>query len=188
MRSSQSERQSVIWCCICICDGGVHGALPADRWFSHTYHPLPIHLREVLLRAKGETCVGKRKEKEGGFHSRRPPRALLSPTSAARPVLADLKAVSAETKGAVSGHDAAVATPEFVAGWQELCRGRKKEQWALEKRVWEDRWNRKLLSELRNDFFVLVCHCPRLSKLFPDPFGWNGTFPADTRLKLFKCF
>lgn len=45
-----------------------------------------------------------------------PPPAQLNPTSAARPILADLKAVSAETEGAVSCHDAAIAAPELVAG------------------------------------------------------------------------
>lgn len=42
-------------------------------------------------------------------------------TSAARPVLADLKAVSAEAEGAVPCHDAAVAAAQLVAGWQQLC-------------------------------------------------------------------
>lgn len=37
-------------------------------------------------------------------------------TSAARPVLADLKAVSAEAEGAVPCHDAAVAAAQLVAG------------------------------------------------------------------------
>lgn len=37
-------------------------------------------------------------------------------TSAARPILADLKAVSAEAEGAVPCHDAAVAAPQLVAG------------------------------------------------------------------------
>lgn len=46
----------------------------------------------------------------------RPPPALQNPTSAACPVLADLKAVSAETEGAVSRHDTAVAAPELMAG------------------------------------------------------------------------
>lgn len=52
--------------------------------------------------------------------------AQLNPTSAACPVLADLKAVSTETEGAVSCHDAAVAAPELMAGRQELCRGKDK--------------------------------------------------------------
>lgn len=47
-----------------------------------------------------------------------------SSTSAARPVLADLEAVGAETEGAVSRHDAAVAAAQLVAGRQELCRVR----------------------------------------------------------------
>lgn len=55
-------------------------------------------------------------KKGGGLHGRGPPPVLLKPTSAARPILADLKAVSAETEGAVSCHDAAVATPELMAG------------------------------------------------------------------------
>lgn len=42
-------------------------------------------------------------------------------TSAARPILADLKAVSAEAEGAVPCHDAAVAAAQLVAGWQQLC-------------------------------------------------------------------
>lgn len=55
------------------------------------------------------------------LHGRSPPPhcsqlVQLNPTSAARPVLADLKAVSTETEGAVSRHDAAVAAPELVAG------------------------------------------------------------------------
>lgn len=64
------------------------------------------------------------------------PPAQLNPTSAARPVLADLKAVSAETEGAVSCHDAAIAAPELVAGWQELCRGKREREkrWKLEKK------------------------------------------------------
>lgn len=55
-------------------------------------------------------------EKGGGLHGRRPPPALQNPTSAARPVLADLKAVSTETEGAVSRHDATITAPELVAG------------------------------------------------------------------------
>lgn len=54
------------------------------------------------------------------------PPAVQDPTSAARPVLPNLKAVSAETEGAVSSHDAAIAAPELVAGWQQLCRGDRK--------------------------------------------------------------
>lgn len=50
--------------------------------------------------------------------------AQLNPTSAACPILADLKAVSAETEGAVSCHDTAIAAPELMAGRQELCRGK----------------------------------------------------------------
>lgn len=50
-----------------------------------------------------------------GLHGRRPPPAR-NRTSAARPVLADLEAVSAKTEGAVSRHDAAVAAPELMAG------------------------------------------------------------------------
>lgn len=57
-----------------------------------------------------------------------PPQAQLNPTSAARPVLADLKAVSAETEGAVSCHDAAIAAPELVAGRQKLYRGKEKRE------------------------------------------------------------
>lgn len=55
--------------------------------------------------------------KEGmGLHGRKPPPSQLNPTSAAGPVLTDLKAVSTETEGAVSRHDAAVAAAELMAG------------------------------------------------------------------------
>lgn len=70
---------------------------------------------EVWLRAKGD--VGR----SAPWQEPAPPPhcsqlVQLNPTSAARPVLADLKAVSTETEGAVSRHDAAVAAPELVAG------------------------------------------------------------------------
>lgn len=72
---------------------------------------------EVWLRAKGD--VGR----SAPWQEPAPPPTphcsqlvQLNPTSAARPVLADLKAVSTETEGAVSRHDAAVAAPELVAG------------------------------------------------------------------------
>lgn len=66
---------------------------------------------------------GKRRDlhgEEGGKGGSAPwqeaPPAVQDPTSAARPVLPNLKAVSAETEGAVSSHDAAIAAPELVAG------------------------------------------------------------------------
>lgn len=40
----------------------------------------------------------------------------LNPTFAACSILSDLKAVATETEGAVSCHDAAIATPELMAG------------------------------------------------------------------------
>lgn len=46
---------------------------------------------------------------------------MQNPTSAACPIVADLKAVSAETEGAVSRHDATITASELVAGRQELC-------------------------------------------------------------------
>lgn len=79
----------------------------------------------------------------------------LKPTSAACPVLADLKAVSAETEGAVPGHDAAIAASQLVAGWQQLCGGttRRKEGKYLrrsEERPWKPRRNGKWLFDLGN--------------------------------------
>ena len=107
-----SQRQTVS--CICM-SCTVHEALPADRWFSYSWHLLLIHLMGVWLRAKGD--VGRSAPwQEPGPHPPLLPLAQLNPTSAARPVLTDLKAVSAETEGAVSRHDAAVAAPELVAG------------------------------------------------------------------------
>lgn len=91
---------------------------PADRWFSHRER-LP-HVRFLFLFFK--TFDGSQAE------GRRGSRGLLSVTvgaassgaesltSAARPVLADLKAVSAEAEGAVPCHDAAVAAAQLVAG------------------------------------------------------------------------
>lgn len=69
-----------------------------------------------------------RGRKGRGQHVRRPPPVQMNPTSAARPVLANLKTVSAETEGTVSRHDAAVAAPELMAGRQKLCRVKKKER------------------------------------------------------------
>lgn len=116
-KEAEEERTCVLWVyCVLEKHRTVQEALSADRWFSYTQHPLLIHLKEVWLRANGEFGVGKWQEKAGGLHGRRPPPALQNPTSAARPVLADLKAVSAKTEGAVSRHDTAVAAPELVAG------------------------------------------------------------------------
>lgn len=86
------------------------------------YPPPPAYSSEgSLVEGTGrDWCVEDegRGGKGGGWvlAGRRPSPALLKPTSAARPILTDLKAVSAETKGAISRHDAAVATPELVAG------------------------------------------------------------------------
>lgn len=91
-------------------------ALPADRWLSYTLQLLLIHLKEVWPRAKGETCKGRREEGGEAFHGTRHPPVAQNLTSAARAVLADLKAVSAEAEGAISSHDTAITAPELVAG------------------------------------------------------------------------
>lgn len=91
---------------------------------------VPIYLATPAYSSEGSLAEGKRRDWSGGEGGQGgggsmaggPHLAQLNPTSAARPVLADLKAISAETEGAVSRHDAAVAAPELVAGWQELCR------------------------------------------------------------------
>lgn len=98
-----------IYVCLC-CD------VLCMTWFSYRQQLLLIQLKEVWPRAKGEICTERREEKGEAFHGRRPPPAVQDPTSAARPVLPNLKAVSAETEGAVSSHDAAIAAPELVAG------------------------------------------------------------------------
>lgn len=69
---------------------------------------LLIPVKEVWPRAKGD----------GLLHPIRQtaPPVQLNPTFAARSILPDLKAVATETEGAVSSHDAAITTPELVAG------------------------------------------------------------------------
>ncbi|TNN88759.1 hypothetical protein EYF80_001091 [Liparis tanakae] len=47
---------------------------------------------------QGSLAEGKREGKGEWLHGRRPPPAQLNPTSAARSVFADLKAISAETE------------------------------------------------------------------------------------------
>lgn len=65
-------------------------------------------VREAWPRAKGDRLL----------HPIRltAPPVQRNPTSAARSILPDLKAVATETEGAVPCHDAAVATPQLVAG------------------------------------------------------------------------
>lgn len=99
---------TVCLCCDVLC--------MRPRWVSYRQQLLLIRLKEVWPRAKGETCTERREEKGEAFHGRRPPPVVQDPTSAARPVLPNLKAVSAETEGAVSSHDATIAAPELVAG------------------------------------------------------------------------
>lgn len=83
-----------------------------------------IHPAPPAYSTEGSLAEGKRRDwcEDDRVKARRAPwqegphqRSRIL-TSAARPVLADLKAVSAETEGAVSCHDAAIAAPELVAG------------------------------------------------------------------------
>jgi len=94
-----------VCCSVMCCTRG-----PACRQMVLIYRTPPAYSSE------GSLAEGKREGKGEWLHGRRPPPAQLNPTSAARPVFADLKAISAETEGAVFRHDAAVATPELVAG------------------------------------------------------------------------
>lgn len=138
----------------------LHEALAADRWFAYTLCLLLIHLKEVWPGANSRGCWGRKGEGSGRgwcWSQWQVPSCLeqLKPTSAACPVLADLKAVSAETEGAVPGHDAAIAASQLVAGWQQLCGGttRRKEGKYLrrsEERPWKPRRNGKWLFDLGN--------------------------------------
>ena len=86
---------------------------PARRQMVLIYRATPAYSSE------GSLAEGKKESEEEGARKRGPPPptvAQLNPTSAARPVLADLEAIGAETEGAVSRHDAAVAAAELVAG------------------------------------------------------------------------
>lgn len=71
-------------------------------------HILLIPVREVWPRPKGDGAVHQIRQTA--------PSVQLNPTSAARSILPDLKAVGTETEGAISCHDAPVAAPELVAG------------------------------------------------------------------------
>lgn len=66
---------------------------------------------------EGSLAEGKGRRPSAPDQCRLPPSPVqLNPTFAARSILPDLKAVPTETEGAVSCHDAAIATAELVAG------------------------------------------------------------------------
>lgn len=89
--------------------GGVHsGQGSACRQMVLRELLLLIPVREVWPRAKGNGLLHLIRQNA--------PPVQLNPTFAARSILPDLKAVATETEGAVSCHDAAIATPELVAG------------------------------------------------------------------------
>lgn len=71
---------------------------------------LLIPVKEVWPRAKGDRLLHPIRQTAPR------PSVQLNPTFAARSILPNLKAVATETEGAVSSHDAAVTTPELMAG------------------------------------------------------------------------
>lgn len=134
-------------CVLCVCTHALYVTnrtwSPACRQIAFIYTALPAYSSEGRSRAKEKIDLRKWL-KWGGLHGRWPPPALQDLTSAARPILTDLKAVSTETEGAVSRHDATITAPELVAGWQELCRGGREKVRVVKKIGMEDQAGREL--------------------------------------------